>query len=101
MESLFEFLLEIYWRNVAQSVQHDLRKDTYNHLQDLELAYFEDKSTGGLLSVVNDDINQLERFLDTGANDLDPGHGDGPPDRRDVRLPGPRTYPGWLCSPCP
>jgi ATP-binding cassette subfamily B protein len=70
MESLFEFLLEIYWRNLAQSVQHDLRKDTYNHLQDLELAYFEDKSTGGLLSVVNDDINQLERFLDTGANDL-------------------------------
>jgi ATP-binding cassette subfamily B protein len=47
MESLFEFLLEIYWRNLAQSVQHDLRKDTYNHLQDLELAYFETKVPEG------------------------------------------------------
>jgi ATP-binding cassette subfamily B protein len=31
------------------------------------MAYFEDRSTGGLLSVLNDDVNQLERFLDVGA----------------------------------
>lgn len=34
------------------------------------MAYFEDRSTGGLLSILNDDINQLERFLDIGANDI-------------------------------
>ncbi|MCD4686571.1 MAG: ABC transporter ATP-binding protein/permease [Anaerolineae bacterium] len=69
-ESVFQYIYQIYWRNLAQTVEHDLRVDAYAHVQDLELAYFEDQSTGGLLSVLNDDINQLERFLDIGANNL-------------------------------
>src|SRR5690606_24072910 len=32
--------------------------------------YFEERSTGGLMSVLADDVNQLERFLDHGASDL-------------------------------
>ena len=51
-------------------MQHDLRVEAYDHVQRLELGYFEDQSTGGLMSVLNDDINQLERFLDIGANDV-------------------------------
>lgn len=70
LESLYEFWLKVAWRGIAQDVQHDLRKETYQHVQNLELSYFEDKSTGQLISVLNDDINQLERFLDDGANDL-------------------------------
>jgi ATP-binding cassette, subfamily B, bacterial len=70
LESLFEYLYAITWRNLAQTLQHDLRLDAYAHVQRLEMSYFEDKSTGGLLSVLNDDVNQLERFLDGGANDL-------------------------------
>ena len=70
LESLFEYVQRIHWRNLAQSMQHDLRVETYNHVQHLELAYFEDQSTGGLMAVLNDDINQLERFLDVGANDV-------------------------------
>ncbi len=70
LESIFEYALETLWRNLAQSIQHDLRLDAYKHLQDLELAYFEERSTGGLMSILSDDINQLERFLDVGANDL-------------------------------
>lgn len=70
LESMFEYFLKILWRNLAQSVQHDLRLDAYGHIQNLDMAYFEDQSTGGLMSVLNDDINQLERFLDIGANDL-------------------------------
>ncbi|MCY3779890.1 MAG: ABC transporter ATP-binding protein [Chloroflexi bacterium] len=70
LESVFGYLQRIYWRNLAQSMQHDLRVDAYDHVQHLELAYFEDQSTGGLMSILNDDINQLERFLDIGANDV-------------------------------
>lgn len=69
-ESWFEYLLSIEWRNLAQTMQHELRLDAYSHIQSLDLAYFEDKSTGHLLSVLNDDVNQLERFLDGGANSL-------------------------------
>ena len=70
LESLFEYIQRVYWRNLAQSMQHDLRADAYDHVQHLEMAYFEDQSTGGLMSVLNDDINQLERFLDIGASDV-------------------------------
>ncbi len=68
LESLFEFLLQILWRNLAQNLQHDLRLDAYGHLQDLDMAWFEDASTGTLVAILNDDVNQLERFLDGGAN---------------------------------
>ena len=70
LESVFEYAYTRLWRNLAQNLQHDLRLDAYSHVQDLELAYFEERSTGGLLAVLNDDINQLERFLDVGANDI-------------------------------
>jgi ATP-binding cassette, subfamily B, bacterial len=69
-ESLFEYLYARLWRNLAQTIEHELRLDAYQHLQDLELAYFEERSTGGLMSILSDDINQLERFLDIGANEV-------------------------------
>ncbi|MGB3493110.1 MAG: ABC transporter ATP-binding protein [Elainellaceae cyanobacterium] len=70
LESLFEYAYARLWRNLAQTIQHDLRLDTYGHLQDLEMDYFESRSTGGLMSILSDDINQLERFLDVGANEI-------------------------------
>jgi ATP-binding cassette, subfamily B, bacterial len=70
LESVFQYLYNLLWRNLAQSIQHNLRLDAYSHLQELELAYFEERSTGGLMSILSDDVNQLERFLDVGANDI-------------------------------
>jgi ATP-binding cassette, subfamily B, bacterial len=67
LESLTEFLYDRQWRNLAQTLQHELRLEAYSHLQELELGYFEERSTGLLLSILNDDINQLERFLNSGA----------------------------------
>ncbi len=69
-ESLFQYFYGVLWRNLAQSIEHDLRRDAYAHLQDMDMAYLEDQSTGGLMAILNDDINQLERFLDYGANDI-------------------------------
>ena len=69
-ESLFEYLLLISWRNLAQDLQHAMRLDAYEQVQRLDLAYFEDRSTGNLVTILNDDVNQLERFLNGGANDL-------------------------------
>ncbi|MDX1657980.1 MAG: ABC transporter ATP-binding protein [Nitriliruptorales bacterium] len=69
-ESVFQYLFQVLWRNLAQDIQHDLRVDAFGHVQDLEMAYFEDRSTGGLMAILNDDVNQLERFLDVGANDI-------------------------------
>ncbi len=69
-ESLFEYLFAIGWRSLAQDLQHGVRMDVYGHVQGLEMAFFEDRTSGSLMSVLNDDVNQLERFLDRGANDI-------------------------------
>ena len=69
-ESLFEYFYGVLWRNLAQTVQHEFRLDAYSHIQELEMSWFSDQSKGELMSILNDDINQLERFLDKGANEL-------------------------------
>ncbi len=70
LESLFEFLFRVAWRNLAQDVQHDLRLDAYRNVQELEHEWLQGRSTGDLMAVLNDDVNQLERFLDIGANEI-------------------------------
>jgi ATP-binding cassette subfamily B protein len=69
-ESSFEYLQGLLWRNLAQRLQHQLRLEAYDHLQQLEMGFFELDSSGRLMAVLGDDINQLERFLDHGANEI-------------------------------
>lgn len=69
-ESLFQYLYGVLWRNLAQTVQHELRLDVYSHIQNLEMSWFLEQSKGNLMAIMNDDVNQLERFLDEGATDL-------------------------------
>ncbi len=69
-ESTFQFLYLILWRNLAQDLQADLRQDAYETLQRQDMGFFESRSSGELVSILNDDVNQLERFLDGGANDF-------------------------------
>ncbi len=70
LESLFEYFYGVLWRNLAQTVQHELRLDTFDHVQKQGMGWFDDRQKGDILAILNDDINQLERFLDKGANDL-------------------------------
>jgi len=70
LESLFEYFYAILWRNLAQTVQHNLRLVTFDHVQHQAMSWFDEHQKGNLLAVMNDDVNQLERFLDKGANDL-------------------------------
>ena len=70
LESLFEYFYGVLWRNLAQTVQHELRLDTFDHVQQQGMTWFDERQKGDILAILNDDINQLERFLDKGANDL-------------------------------
>jgi ATP-binding cassette subfamily B protein len=70
LESFFQYLYSLKWRNLAQKVEHDLRLDTYNHVQSAQLKEVHKTSTGQLIATINDDINQLERFLEDGLNQI-------------------------------
>ena len=69
-ESLFEYLYAIKWRGLAQNLQHELRNAAYRHLQALPPDTIARERSGRLMALLNEDVNQIERFLNTGANDL-------------------------------
>lgn len=69
-ESTFEYLYALGWRNLAQDLQHELRLTAYGHVQKLAPDVISRARTGRLMAVLNEDIHQIERFLNGGANDL-------------------------------
>ena len=69
-ESLFEYLYAVRWRGLAQDLQHTLRQAAYAHLQKLPPDTIARERSGKLMALMNEDVNQIERFLNTGANDL-------------------------------
>ena len=70
LESLFEYLYLIEWRGLAQNLEHDLRIRAYDHAQLLDLSWHEKQTIGNITSILNDDVNQLERFLNNGVNQI-------------------------------
>ncbi|HEY0904708.1 MAG TPA: ABC transporter ATP-binding protein [Marmoricola sp.] len=67
IESLSQYVADVLWRGLAQGVEHDLRVEAYDHAQHLDMAWHESRPAGSTLATLNDDVNQLERFLDVGA----------------------------------
>jgi len=55
---------------VEQNVVFDLRSDVYRALQNLSMSYFENRSTGELMSRANDDVNYVERIFIDGVEQV-------------------------------
>ncbi|MDC0882123.1 ABC transporter ATP-binding protein [Candidatus Marinimicrobia bacterium] len=70
LESTFQYIYSIQWRGLAQDVEHEIRVSAYDHAQRLGLSWHENQSTGNITAVLNDDVNQLERFLNNGINQI-------------------------------
>ena len=67
IESASEYAASVLWRGLAQGIEHELRVEAYDHAQHLDLGWHEARPQGTTLATLNDDVNQLERFLDVGA----------------------------------
>ncbi|WP_324663140.1 ABC transporter ATP-binding protein [Haloarcula sediminis] len=65
IRSATRFASRYLLQSSAQKIQRDLRNDTYDHLQRLSMDFFADHQTGGMMSILNSDINRLESFLNT------------------------------------
>ena len=65
IRSVTRFASRYLLQATAQKVQRDLRNDTYDHLQHLSMDFFTNHQTGGMMSILNSDINRLEQFLNT------------------------------------
>ena len=56
------------WNAFAQHIQHAVRTDTYDKMQRLNMDFFADKQTGEMMSILSNDVNRLENFLNDGMN---------------------------------
>lgn len=70
LESLFQWMYQYGFFTLAQQVQHRFRMDAYDAMQHREMAFFENHRLGDTLAILNDDINQLERFMNTGFSQI-------------------------------
>lgn len=66
VESASEYVAAVLWRGLSQGIEHGLRVEAYDHAQHLHLGWHESRTSGATLATLNDDVNQLERMLDTG-----------------------------------
>ena len=55
---------------VEQDVVFDMRSDVYKALNRLSVNFFEDRSTGELMSRINDDVNYVERIFIDGVEQV-------------------------------
>jgi ATP-binding cassette subfamily B protein len=68
--ALFHYGRNWGWNAFSQSVQHSIRTDTYDKMQRLNMDFFADKQTGEMMSVLSNDVNRLEQFLNGGMNSV-------------------------------
>ena len=66
--AVFHWMRNWGWNASAQNITHDIRVETYREMQRLNMEFFSDKQTGELMSILSNDVNQLERFLNDGLN---------------------------------
>jgi ATP-binding cassette subfamily B protein len=70
LNSLLGWLNSYMWNSFSQHFQHEVRVDTYDAMQRRETDFFDNKQTGEVMSVLNNDVNQLEGFLTNNLNSL-------------------------------
>ncbi|ELZ15406.1 xenobiotic-transporting ATPase [Haloterrigena salina JCM 13891] len=63
VQAVSHYCSRYFFQTTAQRLQHDLRLDTYDHMQRLSLDFFNNHQTGGMMSILNSDINRLEDFF--------------------------------------
>lgn len=61
--ALFQTISDYSWDTLAQKVRHDMRVQLYDHLQKLDYSFFDDRQTGDIMSVLSNDVDNLESFL--------------------------------------
>ncbi|SEW09896.1 ABC transporter ATP-binding protein [Halobacterium jilantaiense] len=64
----FHWIRNWGFNSFSQHIQHEVRTDTYDKMQRLNMDFFATKQTGEMMSILSNDVNRLERFLNDGLN---------------------------------
>nr|WP_282594559.1 ABC transporter ATP-binding protein [Halomarina salina] len=62
--AVFTYVYGVAANLFAHEVMHTVRVDSFEKMQRLDMAFFDDKQTGEVMSILNNDTQNLEMFLD-------------------------------------
>jgi ATP-binding cassette subfamily B protein len=60
---LFTWAQGVGFSLFSNRVQHRVRVDAYDAMQGLDMSFFDDKQTGQVMSILNNDVRNLKSFL--------------------------------------
>ncbi len=63
VSGFFRFLIRQTIIVVSREIEYDLRRDFWSHIQKLPLRYFQNNSTGNIMSHATNDINAVRMYL--------------------------------------
>jgi len=61
---VFTWVYGVAANTFAHRVMHAVRTDSFERMQRLDMTFFDDKQTGEVMSILNNDASNLEVFLD-------------------------------------
>ncbi|WP_290819336.1 ABC transporter ATP-binding protein [Halovivax sp.] len=67
--AVFTWIYGVTANLFAHGVMHAVRVDSFRKMQRLDQTFFDDKQTGEVMAVLNDDTRNLEMFLDNALMD--------------------------------
>lgn len=62
-QAFFDWIQQLASGMFTQHFLHDLRTDAYDTMQRVEMAYFDDRDTGDMMSILNNDVDQMRGFV--------------------------------------
>ena len=64
------YLVNYYGHLMSAKIENDMRRDLFEHLQQMSFKYFDNAKTGQLLSRLTSDIAEIGELLFRGPNDI-------------------------------
>ena len=64
------YFVQYYGHVMSASIEHDMRRDLFSHIEKLSFHYFDNEKTGQLLSRITSDITEISELSFRGPNDL-------------------------------
>ena len=65
LDAVSSYTEKYFTTSVGQWITHDLRRTLYSRIQQLSLAYHDEKRSGDLISRVTSDIDAIQSFINT------------------------------------
>ena len=65
-----QYAVQYYGHVMSASIEHDMRRDLFAHIEKLSFHYFDNEKTGQLLSRITSDVTEISELSFRGPNDV-------------------------------